>query len=52
MILDCAFGPVADPVTLAAALSVIPGLLGHGLFIDEIDALYIGTDSGVVQSDR
>lgn len=52
VILDCVFGPVTEPAALAAALSSIPGMLGHGLFIDEIDALYIGTDHGVVQSDR
>lgn len=40
-ILDCAFGTIASPLTLAALLSEIPGALGHGLFIDEIDAVYI-----------
>jgi ribose 5-phosphate isomerase A len=37
---------------LAAALCVIPGLLGHGLFLSEIDALILGTIAGVVKSER
>ena len=51
-VLDCAFAEIADPAALAAALAGIPGLFGHGLFLCEIDALYLGTDSGVVKSDR
>jgi ribose 5-phosphate isomerase A len=47
IILDCRFGPVDDPAALAAHLSAIPGVLGHGLFLDEIDALYVA-DRGVV----
>jgi ribose 5-phosphate isomerase A len=52
LILDCAFGTIADSGALAAALSAIPGLLGHGLFVDEIDALYLGDASGVVRRER
>jgi ribose 5-phosphate isomerase A len=48
MVLDCAFAEIADPARLAAALSAIPGLLAHGLFLDEIDILHVGTDAGVV----
>lgn len=47
-ILDCDFGPIADPALLAAALSAIPGMLGHGLFLGEIDALHLA-DQGVVR---
>ena len=32
-ILDCALGVIADPERLAAALSAIPGVVEHGLFI-------------------
>jgi ribose 5-phosphate isomerase A len=46
-ILDCRFGAIEDPRALAAALSAIPGLLGHGLFLDEIDAAYVGGSDGV-----
>jgi len=41
LILDCHFGPIADPEALAVRLSAIPGLLGHGLFVTEVDALYL-----------
>ena len=37
---------------LATALSAIPGLLGHGLFLDEIDVAYVGTSDGVFQLTR
>jgi ribose 5-phosphate isomerase A len=47
IILDCTFGPIDDPALLAARLSSIPGVMGHGLFVNEIDALYIA-DGGVV----
>lgn len=52
VILDCAFGPIDDPAALANRLSNIVGILGHGLFIDEIDALYLATQDGVVLSAR
>lgn len=52
VVLDCAFGPIADPAALAAALSDIPGLLGHGLFLSEIDTVFLGTNQGVVRRDR
>jgi ribose 5-phosphate isomerase A len=32
-ILDAAFGAIADPAGLAAALAAIPGIVDHGLFI-------------------
>lgn len=51
-ILDCRFGPIDDPQALAAALSAIPGMLGHGLFLDEIDAAYVGGSDGVIQLTR
>jgi ribose 5-phosphate isomerase A len=41
-ILDCRFEAIDDPETLDRALSAIPGLLGHGLFLSEIDALFVG----------
>ncbi|MBW8745184.1 MAG: ribose-5-phosphate isomerase RpiA [Sphingomonas sp.] len=40
LILDCHFGPIADPAGLAARLSSIPGMLGHGLFVSEVDGFY------------
>jgi ribose 5-phosphate isomerase A len=40
LILDCHFGLIPDPVDLAARLSSIPGMLGHGLFVTEVAGLY------------
>jgi ribose 5-phosphate isomerase A len=47
IILDCRFDTINDPGELARILSDIPGMLGHGLFLDEIDAAYVGTRDGV-----
>ena len=33
LILDCAFGPIADPAGLAARLAGRAGIVEHGLFI-------------------
>jgi ribose 5-phosphate isomerase A len=44
---NCAFPDIADWTQAAAALSAIPGLLGHGLFLTEIDALYIADAEAV-----
>lgn len=46
-ILDCHFGPIDQPERLAAQLACIPGLLGHGLFLTEIDRAYIAMPAGV-----
>ncbi len=46
------FGSIDDPQALASALSAIPGMLGHGLFLDEIDAAYVGGSDGVIQLTR
>jgi ribose 5-phosphate isomerase A len=32
-ILDCSFGKIADPAALALALSDVPGIVEHGLFV-------------------
>ena len=40
LIFDCHFASIADPRALAERFSQIPGMLGHGLFVDEVDALY------------
>lgn len=52
LILDCHFGAIADPAALAAALQAIPGALGHGLFLTEIDAAYIAADGIVTKMER
>jgi ribose 5-phosphate isomerase A len=52
VVLDCAFGDITDCADLASALSAIPGVLGHGLFLDEIDVVYVGGSDGVVKLAR
>ncbi|WP_340313609.1 ribose-5-phosphate isomerase RpiA [Rhizorhabdus argentea] len=52
LVIDCAFGRIDDPSNLAATLSSIPGLLGHGIFREEIDTLFLGVTDGVIRSDR
>ena len=47
LVLDCAFGPIADPDTLATALSTTPGVVEHGLFVGLADEIHIGTDEGI-----
>jgi ribose 5-phosphate isomerase A len=52
VVLDCRFRSIDDPHALAAALSAIPGMLGHGLFLDEIDFAYVGRSDGIIQLSR
>ena len=52
LILDCRFAAIEEPARLAARLDAIPGLLGHGLFLSEIDSLYLGTAGGLVRRER
>jgi ribose 5-phosphate isomerase A len=46
-VLDCAFGPIDDPGTLAARLDGVPGVVAHGLFVGVTDAVLVGTADGV-----
>lgn len=52
LVVDCHFGVLDDPATMAATLSAIPGILGHGLFLDEVDAAYIATNGVVTRLER
>lgn len=52
LVIDCRFATIDDPGDLADRLARIPGVLGHGLFLREIDALYVGTADGVDRRDR
>ena len=47
LVLDCAFGAIADPAALAADLATIPGVVEHGLFVGVADEIHCGTDDGV-----
>jgi len=52
IIIDCFFPEMTEPSGLAAALSGLPGVLGHGLFLDEVDCAYIGGGGRVIRLDR
>ncbi|WP_028965687.1 ribose-5-phosphate isomerase RpiA [Sphingomonas phyllosphaerae] len=47
LVLDALFADFSDPRSLAMALDATPGVLGHGLFLDEVDATYVA-DGGIV----
>jgi ribose 5-phosphate isomerase A len=51
-ILDAAFGKITDVAGLAQALSSIPGVVEHGLFIDLADFAYIATPEDVIEFRR
>jgi ribose 5-phosphate isomerase A len=52
LLADCLFPDLSAPQALAARLSAIPGLLGHGLFLGEIDAVYIARGEAVTRYER
>lgn len=52
LLADCAFPQLSDPAATAIQLSTIPGLLGHGLFLTEIDALYIARGTEMTRYER
>jgi ribose 5-phosphate isomerase A len=41
LILDCAVGPIPDPVALDAAVRAIPGVVGTGLFVGMAHAVMV-----------
>ena len=45
-ILDCACSVIPDPAYAAELLSVIPGVVEHGLFIGLARTVIIGSDEG------
>ena len=47
LVVDCAFGAIADPAALSATLSAVPGVVEHGLFVGLADEIHVGTESGV-----
>lgn len=47
LVVDCAFGPIEKPETLATQLSQLPGVVEHGLFVGLADETYVGTADGV-----
>ncbi|WP_416838351.1 ribose-5-phosphate isomerase RpiA [Haloferax sp. DFSO52] len=47
LVLDCDFGTIDDPEPLATSLSVLPGVVEHGIFAGLADTVYVGTEDGV-----
>ncbi|MEG3084718.1 ribose-5-phosphate isomerase RpiA [Sphingomonas sp. PB2P12] len=52
LVVDCHFAGLEDPHATAATLAAIPGILGHGLFLDEVDAAYIARNGVVTRLER
>jgi ribose 5-phosphate isomerase A len=48
-ILDCSFGKIADPPVLARALSDMPGVVEHGLFIGLATMALVGKGNSVME---
>lgn len=46
-ILDCAFGPIADPEALAATLERRAGIVEHGLFLGLATDLFVASADGI-----
>ncbi|HVT24134.1 MAG TPA: ribose-5-phosphate isomerase RpiA [Rhizomicrobium sp.] len=46
-IYDCAFKSIVNPAKLATALSVIPGVVEHGLFVGIASTLILARETGV-----
>lgn len=47
LILDCAFGPIPDPVTLASALKGTLGVVEHGLFLGLAGRAIVAGSGGI-----
>lgn len=52
LVIDCGFTAIDDAADLADRLSRIPGALGHGLFLSEVDTIYVGEANSVERCDR
>ncbi len=51
-VLDCQFGPLADPRRTAADIKAISGVVEHGLFIGMTERVYVAGANGVQAYDR
>ena len=52
LILDCTGWRRDSPEAVAARLDALPGVVGHGLFLTEVDAAYIATGGIVTRLER
>ena len=48
-ILDCHFGTIPDPDALARALSAMPGVVEHGLFINMANVVLLAKDNQILE---
>ncbi len=51
-LLDCDFDHIEEPVELNEALSNIPGVVEHGLFINLVDEVIVGSRQGTITLER
>ncbi|HEX8882221.1 MAG TPA: ribose-5-phosphate isomerase A, partial [Candidatus Acidoferrum sp.] len=51
-ILDCSFGQIPDPASLARRLSEMPGIVEHGLFIGMANVVLIARGNDVKELHR
>ena len=51
-VLDCAVTPPVDIYTLSSAISALPGVVEHGLFLDMAGLAYVATSQDVVTLTR
>jgi len=51
-LIDCHFRAPFNPSDVAAAMSAVPGVLGHGLFLGLASLAYIATDTGTEELRR
>jgi ribose 5-phosphate isomerase A len=51
-VLDCHFGPIAQPANLAQLIKGTTGVVDHGLFVGMTERLYVGGPEGVRAYDR
>jgi ribose 5-phosphate isomerase A len=51
LVIDCVFDAIEAPAKRAASLGTIPGVVGHGLFVDCADVLHIGHEDDVTVED-
>ena len=47
VILDCAFGPIADPAALSAQLHERAAIVEHGLFLGLTSDLFVASEAGI-----
>ncbi|HYL29438.1 MAG TPA: ribose-5-phosphate isomerase A, partial [Gemmatimonadales bacterium] len=52
LILDCAFGPLAEPGRLAALLAARAGIVEHGLFLGMATDLLVAGPGGIEHRTR